>query len=132
MQNPQAWHAVESCMNLLYKVNPEFQVSLLAYLFPVCKVPLSYEKKQNLYILQRHILRLVERRYKMSLKESLEQLRVIQELNENNPSLGWSLGLELGLNDEEQKFLGLVEQSKQSSSLNLLQASQEKGLEKWF
>ncbi len=132
VQNPQVWHAVESCMNLLYKISPEFQVSLLAYLFPVCKVPLSYEKKDNIYIAKKHILRMIERRYKMSIKESLEQIRVIQELAKNSPKLGWDLGLELELNDEECKFLGLVEQPKQSSSLNLLQVTQEKGLEKWF
>jgi len=131
VQNEQAWHAIESCMSLMYKVSPEFQVSMLAYLFPVCKVPMSYEKAK-LNKEHSHILLNIRERLKMNQKEALEQFSVIKELANKNIKLGYELGVELGLNDEERIFMGMsVPVTKQSVSPQILVA-EDKGLEKWF
>jgi hypothetical protein len=135
VENPQAWKSVEVCLEVMHKVSPDFLVSLLAYSFPVCKVPLSYEKKEKLYKNDlRDILLKIERDCRLNQKESIEVLDVIKEVGSLNPALGWEIGLSVGLNNEELSFLGLAEQ-KPASPLNPFFSDKKvssKTLEKWM
>jgi hypothetical protein len=132
VENPQAHYAVETCSNLIYKVSSDYQVSMLAYLFPVCKVPLSYEKKQKLYKEEGGILCKLQKGLHLSKLEAVESLNLVKFLLQKTPEVGLQLVAEFNLSEKEKEYLGITEnvshnQSQQQSSLQ-----SNSGLEQWF
>jgi hypothetical protein len=128
VKNEQAWFALDSIFSLLYKISPDFQISLLSYLFPVCKIPLSYDKKQKIFILE-SIINKIKSAYKMNQKEALEQYNIIKSLNKSRYAS--SLAYELKLDDKEKEFMGIKEKVE---ILKTLTKSEPKHVDlgKWF
>jgi hypothetical protein len=104
--NPGVLTALEACNKLLYKVDDEYLVSILAYLFPPVKVPISIGfSHRKLYKEQNSILESMRRKYRLNQKESLELYDCLRRILPLNPNLGNNFAEELNLSDEERRFL---------------------------
>jgi hypothetical protein len=129
-QNSEVWNAVESCMNLLYKVSSDYQVSMLAYLFPPVRIPLTYDRKQKVNKEETNILLKLKRRLRLNQKEAVETFRTIKEIVGKDNRWGLVLSKDLGLSEEESDFLG-IGKAMQSPPPELF-VPQTSGLEKWM
>jgi len=104
--NPGVLTALEACNKLLYKVDDEYLASILAYLFPPVKVPISIGfSHRKLYKEENAILISMRRKYRLNQKESLELYDCLRRILPLNPNLGTSFAEELNLSDEERRFL---------------------------
>jgi len=102
------FHAVESCFRYLHKVSKEYIVSMLAFLYPVARLPLSFSKdKRKLYKDEKDILEKLRKRYRLPKFEALETFRAIKNIIPRQPELGSKLSQELKLNEKERKVLGI-------------------------
>lgn len=107
-ENPKVWYAVENCLNLMYKVNKEYLVSILSYLFPKTKIILSSEEnKEKLYKTLYTIIVKIKAQYKVSTFEALETINMIKEVLKNKPEMGSDIARELKLGDNEIVFFGV-------------------------
>lgn len=129
VQNQQAYEAVETCFSLLYKVPSFYLTSMLSYLYPVCRIPLTFEAKRKLYKEQSSIMSKLRRRFRLNFKESVETYQTVQEILAKKPSFGFVLAKDLELDEKERAFLGIKEQQVQSTPPPNFSSS---GLEKWL
>jgi len=129
--NPGVLTALEACNKLLYKVDDEYLVSILAYLFPPVKVPISIGfSHRKLYKEQNSILESMRRKYRLNQKESLELYDCLRRILPLNPNLGNSFAEELNLSDEERRFLKI---EKSTPTLPPPSSPPESSnLERWF
>ena len=115
--NPQALRAIERGMQLFYKVNNDFLISILAYSFPVGKISLSYDKKQNLYKEEISILDKMRSKLRLSELEAVETYECVKEIIKHPPANFASQFIrDLGLEKKEIEFLGLPVQIKEKIS----------------
>jgi hypothetical protein len=129
--NPDVLTALEACNKLLYKVDDEYLASILAYLFPPVKVPISIGfSHRKLYKEQNSILESMRRKYRLNQKESLDLYDYLRQILPLNPNLGNSFAEELNLSDEERRFLKI---EKSTPTLPPPSSPPESSnLEKWF
>jgi DNA-binding transcriptional ArsR family regulator len=77
-ENPQVWEAVEKALQMMYKVNKNYLVSILAYLFPPSPLVLTYEKgDKKVYKELSSKLEEMMRKYHLSRFEALETYRAL-------------------------------------------------------
>lgn len=127
-QNPGVYKALESCMSLLYLVDDEFQVSMLAYLFPVGRIPLTYDHNRKLYISDT-LMHKMRRKLRLNQQETIQTFNVIKDILANKPEFGFNFAKEFELDEKEKASLGIQEQVVQSTPISSIKAS---NLEKWF
>jgi len=107
-ENKQAWFTVETCLNLMYKISSSFMISILAYNYPVCKIPISFEKKEKLNKEKIDIINKIKRVLIMNQKESLDLYYDILAISKSpNKQMAFDIAESLGFNDDERLFLGI-------------------------
>ena len=131
VSNSDVQKSLDACNQLLYKVDNEYLASILAYSFPVVKIPISIGfHKRKLYKEEKAILFRLRRRFRLNQKESLDLYNCVLQILPLNPNLGFSLAEELGLTEDERKFLK-IDNPPQTSPPQIF-ASKTESLNNWI
>lgn len=131
-QNPEIFHAVESCFKCLHKVNKEYIVSMLAYLFPIARLPLSFSRKDRKgYKDEEAILEKLRRKYRLPKFGALETFRILKQILPRQPDLASRVAQELKLSEKERKVLGIKHRLALGKQIKPKPVPSSSSLKKW-
>ena len=106
--NPRVFDAIERGLQMFYKVNNDYLISLLAYRFPVSGLSLSYDKKRKIYKEEENILKKMRSKLRLSKVEAVETYGCVREIIKHPPpNFALRLIKDLNLEKKEIEFLGL-------------------------
>jgi len=106
--NPRVFDAIERGLQMFYKVNNDYLISMLAYRFPVSGLSLSYDKKRKIYKEEEDILKKMRSKLRLSEVEAVETYGCVREIIKHPPpDFALRLVKDLGLVKREVEFLGL-------------------------